>query len=249
MRDVWTRSQKSKVSFIRSEPGDAMDGQLICESAPQSGEQNMRIDAELLDTVSRDQSTCFVRIYRWSEPTISLGYFQKDVVVERRWQSCPVVKRLTGGGAILHDRELTYSIALPASHAFRSEPVTAYERVHQAIIDVLTEMQAPCRMRGETSAVPRTDEPFLCFLRGDPRDVVVGSDKIIGSAQRRRKGAILQHGSLLLSASDLLPEVPGVLDLYPHLSEAALSDRLGKAILSAIGGHEPTKQKGTNVHP
>lgn len=211
-----------------------MDCQLIRESAPQSGEQNMRIDAELLDTVSRDQSCCYVRIYRWSEPTISLGYFQKDVVVEPRWQNCPVVKRLTGGGAILHDRELTYSIALPASHAFRHEPVIAYERVHQAMIDVLTDMGAPCRMRGETAAVPRSDEPFLCFLRGDPRDVVVDSDKIIGSAQRRRKGAILQHGSLLLHASALLPEVPGVLDLYPHVSETALADRLSTAIVGSI---------------
>ncbi|MCR9201514.1 MAG: hypothetical protein NXI04_22965 [Planctomycetaceae bacterium] len=211
-----------------------MDCQLIRENAPQSGEQNMRIDAELLDTVSRDPSCCYVRLYRWSEPTISLGYFQKDAVLEPRWQGCPVVKRLTGGGAILHDQELTYSIALPAVHPFRSEPVTAYERVHQAMIDVLTDLKAPCHMRGDVTAVPREAEPFLCFLRGDPRDVVMGSDKIIGSAQRRRKGAILQHGSLLLRASKLLPEVPGVFDISPGVSEPVLTDRLGDAIRDAI---------------
>lgn len=211
-----------------------MDGELIREPAPQSGEQNMQIDAELLDTVSRQASRSYVRIYRWDEPTISLGYFQKDVTVEQRWQKCPVVKRLTGGGAILHDQEVTYSIALPACHPFRSAPVTAYECVHQAIIDLLIELQAPCRMRGESTQIAREDEPFLCFLRGDPRDVVVGADKIIGSAQRRRKGAILQHGSLLLRASPLLPEVPGLLDLYPHLAEEQLNERLGPAILRAI---------------
>lgn len=207
---------------------------VIHESSPLTGDDNMRIDAELLDKVSRCSERAFVRIYQWSAPTISLGYFQKDAVLDHRWQGCPVVKRLTGGGAILHDRELTYSVALPANHPFRHTPVAAYEHVHQAIIALLKSMGAVCQLRGETAEVAREDEPFLCFLRGDPRDVVIGSNKIIGSAQRRRKGAILQHGSILMRSSPLLDEVPGLLDLYPDVSETEFHAQLPEAIRTAI---------------
>ena len=222
-----------------------MNFEVIEEPSPQSGEANMRIDSELLDSVSQSGDTAFVRIYRWQEPTISLGYFQKDddvSALDARWQDCPVVKRLTGGGAILHDQELTYSIALPASHPFRHEPVSAYEQVHQAIVDLLTRLGAPCAMRGEAINVPRDDEPFLCFLRGDPRDVVIGPNKIIGSAQRRRRGAILQHGSILLRSSALLSEVPGLADLYPEqwtsVTETSFQTQLGSTICASIRAHD-----------
>src|SRR5207237_8235421 len=98
-----------------------------------SGAWNMAIDeAMLLDAV--ETNIVSLRFYGWSEPTLSLGYFQRYAERENHAASlrCAVVRRQTGGGAILRDRELTYSIALPASHPFARHNVELYRDEHQA---------------------------------------------------------------------------------------------------------------------
>lgn len=181
------------------------------ESEARSGTENMEIDESLLDSAIADGAAT-LRLYRWREPTVSLGYFQKetDPVLVSRFAGLPRVRRLSGGGALLHDRELTYSIALPATHPLADAPTLLYDRVHEALIALLNERGAAASVRGERSTEP---EPFLCFGRGDPRDIVLSGFKIVGSAQRRRKGAILQHGALLMERSPHAPEFPGLFDL------------------------------------
>jgi lipoate-protein ligase A len=148
---------------------------------------------------------------------VSLGHFQAvqsggagGAVVPPRFHSLPVVRRLSGGGAILHDQELTYSCVLASGHELTPNPVALYDRIHQAIIDTLAELGVACRMRGDEAFA---DQSFLCFSRGDARDIVFGGHKIVGSAQRRRQGVILQHGSLLLSRSVCAEEFPGIAEL------------------------------------
>ncbi|MCA9084089.1 MAG: hypothetical protein KDA81_08545, partial [Planctomycetaceae bacterium] len=153
------------------------------------------------------------------------------------FSKCPVVPRLTGGGAILHDQEVTYSCAMPGNHSVRADPTRLYEIIHLSIIRLLGELNVQCSMRGEIpcqSESERMDQPFLCFLRQDPRDIVMDGHKITGSAQRRRRGSILQHGSILLQASKLTPEIPGITNLRPNFNEAEFCRRLPDCLGAAV---------------
>lgn len=213
------------------------DCRLFVDSTPQSGQTNMDRDACALDRVASGRSGSIVRIYQWAKPTVSLGYFQKnDADIDPRLMSCPRVRRLTGGGAILHDQELTYSCCLPNSHPVRRDPIQLYEIVHRAIIQLMVDCGAPARLRSEAGAdhTSGASEPFLCFLRADPRDVVVDGTKVLGSAQRRRRGHILQHGSILLNASRLTPELPGLVDLVPDFDLPRFQQDLPQAVVQSV---------------
>ncbi len=210
----------------------------------------MAIDAALLQAANEDPTEPVVRLYRWSEPTISLGYFQETDLssADLAMSACPRVKRLTGGGAILHHHELTYSCVLPRFHAFSDEPLQLYDVIHRAIQEVLSEYGAMAGFRADLPqpapsfrSVSTGDDhqPFLCFLRSDPRDLaardrLAGYPKIVGSAQRRRRGTILQHGSILLRCSPLLPDVPGICDLFPHFDLVTFSSALPAKLATAL---------------
>lgn len=193
----------------------------------------MAIDEALLNSALTGVAS--LRLYQWVVPSVSLGHFQAKhpADIPARFASLPVVRRLSGGGAILHDRELTYSCALPASHPLSRDPGEIYDCVHQALIAVLQRHGVGCRMRGDAAF---TDHAFLCFSRGDARDIVLGSHKIVGSAQRRRQGAILQHGSLLLRQSEFAPEFPGIAELTGvSLAVEALIPEIVSEILLQLG--------------
>lgn len=203
---------------------------MLIDATPQPGAHNMAVDESLLDLAVRESVATF-RWYRWAEPTLSLGYFQHeaDVAADPRWNGLPTVRRLSGGGAILHHHEWTYSFAVPARQPLFRQPEELYDLVHRAIIDILNQRGGESGLRGETQLLPA--EPWLCFSRRDAHDVVWRGHKILGSAQRRRKGAVLQHGSLLERASPLTPEHPGALDL--GLANPLATDDL-QAVPSAL---------------
>ena len=190
----------------------------------------MALDAVLLDSALNDE-ICTVRVYQWREATLSLGYFQgaADVPISSGLHLLPVVKRLSGGGAIIHHHEITYSCAVPSTHPLASDPRRLYWLVHERLIQFLVESNVAAALRGE-SRVDRSHE-FLCFSRGDDFDVVIGDDKILGSAQRRRKGAVLQHGSLVLSRSRHSPQYAGIFDLAPEcLTSQISSENIARVI-------------------
>lgn len=172
----------------------------------------MAVDEVLLDT-ALTRGICSLRVYRWSEPTLSLGYFQNGVThaVPKPLQHLPRVRRLSGGGAIVHDQELTYSCAVPPSHPLARSPLELYRRLHQRMIELLAGFSLPAQFQGAGEAPAETD--FLCFGRRAAFDVVVAGCKVLGSAQRRRRGAVLQHGSLLLARSPQAPQFPGLFDV------------------------------------
>jgi lipoate-protein ligase A len=216
---------------------DLLNCRLIIDP-PSPGPWNMGIDHALLAD-SADNGVATLRFYGWSKPTLSLGYFQRYEARAEHPASleCAVVRRQTGGGAILHDRELTYSLTLPAAHAFSKNSQQLYTAVHDSFIAVLAPMLTVndswwlLRRRAQGCSTPAGNEPFLCFQRracGDimlepnhserspsnRRSTIVAADcKILGSAQRRHRGAILQHGSLLLEKSPHAPELAGWRDL------------------------------------
>lgn len=205
-----------------------VDVRLIIDP-PLPGPWNMAVDDVLLaDAVKYGVAT--LRFYQWSEPTLSLGYFQRydDRELHPASRACPVVRRQSGGGAILHDRELTYSFVVPANLPLTRNAPALYERVHQAFIAALTFSSHPTdsrkafQIRGEAVVLSPSAEPFLCFQRQSSGDVVLTNQsahlaretwKVLGSAQRRHRGAILQHGSLLIQQSDAAPELPGLCEL------------------------------------
>jgi len=166
------------------------------------GPVNMARDEVLLVQVGEGDSPPTLRLYQWDPPTISLGYFQHYA----DYESLPppagelaVVRRQTGGGAILHDLELTYSLALPLDHPLLAEgPNNLYEVAHDAIIACLAELGIESGRCGFTDDSGAAKGPFFCFARRHCYDVLVGEEKLAGSAQRRTKTAVLQHGSIIL---------------------------------------------------
>ena len=187
-----------------------------------------------------------LRFYQWSAPTLSLGYFQAytDRQGHRASLDCDVVRRQSGGGAILHDCELTYSLAVPEGHPLAVHRLRTYRVIHQTLIETLGRWGVEARLCdpgrdgfgcGETGQTPAAEarQPFLCFERRAPGDVLIGGVKIAGSAQRRSRGAVLQHGSVLLARSHAAPELDGLKELS---GKALMVEEFMEAWLSRLSG-------------
>lgn len=172
----------------------------------------MAVDEALLCTAAELRHAT-LRLYSWSQPTLSLGYFQNLAQRTSHAASCncPLVRRPSGGGAIVHDRELTYSFVHPVSSGVGAA-AAIYNLFHQAFAEVLSTWGVPATL-WQSSAAQDSPAPFLCFLRRNRGDVICAGAKVLGSAQRRHRGALLQHGSVLLARSSAAPELPGIEEL------------------------------------
>lgn len=166
----------------------------------------MAADEVLLDHAAAGAAA--LRFYGWAEPTLSLGYFQPAA---ERLPDLPWVRRASGGAAILHgDGDLTYALALPAGRPWQDgEPWVC--RFHRLIRDELVARGADAKLVvcGEEAKLG----PALCFLDHTAGDVRLGGVKVAGSAQRKLRGAVLQHGTLRLTTSRRVPGLPGVREL------------------------------------
>ncbi len=185
---------------------------------PAQGAWNMAADEVLLaSAVAHDRQ--YLRFYGWERPTLSLGYFQalRQRQTHPSSEACPVVRRATGGGAILHDVELTYSFVATAGDRLANDVTRLYDAFHETLVETLGDWRVPAgRVEEEPASkapASKTEEPFLCFQRRSRGDVLLGAAKIGGSAQRRQLGAVLQHGSILLQTSSWAPELPGIREL------------------------------------
>ena len=204
---------------------------------PTAGDWNMAADEWLLVRAVEAQEAA-LRFYAWDRATVSLGHFQQVEALPSHLATLPVVRRLSGGGAIIHDAELTYSLVLPVTHPLAAQPQRLYGLVHSAILDALATLGVAIEFRGATNS--DLADRYLCFGRGDSFDLVVpasdGPNKVVGSTQRRRKGAVLQHGSLLLRASPHAPEFPGLFDLRGfEIDLQPLANLLLTPLLAALG--------------
>lgn len=197
------------------------------------GAVNMGRDESLLQFVRQGHSPMTLRFYGWSAPTISLGASQS-------WQGyldlagpvagLSVVRRRTGGGAILHDAELTYSLTIHKRDYPDGSPTEVYKLLQEAIVATLCELGLPAvlRPRGEAPGPIVERDIFWCFHRKYDYDIMVtGQQKIGGSAQRRLPDALLQHGSIMLrrtfeqhpgTTMDAFMEPVSVEDLAPRLT-------------------------------
>lgn len=171
----------------------------------------MAYDEAMLRSALEDRKAS-VRFYGWSEPTASLGYFQPvaDFLGYDDLRRLAWVRRQTGGATIVHHRELTYALALPSGPLWHNSESWLC-RFHHALTQVLSGFGVVTRsvVCGEEQKLG----PQLCFLHQTPADLKIEGHKVVGSAQRRPHGALLQHGSILLERSPHTPHLPGIAEL------------------------------------
>lgn len=190
-------------------------GRLIL-SEPADGPTNMAVDAAILECLEQGSGGApTLRFYGWETPTLSLGYFQTTRSREGHPDSrhAPLVRRASGGGAIVHDRELTYSLTIPDALAL-GDSRALYRRVHDAFRGVFLRWGIRLQRFADSEVASPAGKPFLCFQRRTDEDLVLHGYKVLGSAQRRGRAGVLQHGSLLVSVSAAAPQLPGIADLF-----------------------------------
>ncbi|MFM1653046.1 biotin/lipoate A/B protein ligase family protein [Brevibacillus sp. B_LB10_24] len=174
---------------------------------PMSPEMNMAVDEAILISHSEGKVPPTVRFYTWEPATLSIGYFQKaakeidlDAV---KGSGLGFVRRPTGGRAVLHDKELTYSVIVSESHPKMPSGVTeAYKVISLGLLHGFQELGLQAEMVSLASEEEKekysSPGSSACFDSPSWYELVVEGKKVAGSAQTRQKGVILQHGSILL---------------------------------------------------
>jgi len=170
-------------------------------SEPSSGAMNMAIDSAILAGVEEGLSPPTLRLYSWNPPCLSLGYNQPysdvdiDQLTSRHWD---VIRRPTGGRAILHTDELTYAVIGPYSDPRLSGSLmNSYRNISHALFDALSRLCLPVEVHAGKD--PQAHHQPVCFENPSDFEITANGKKIIGSAQARKKNCLLQHGSLPLS--------------------------------------------------
>lgn len=165
----------------------------------------MAIDESILRSCQEGQAPPTLRFYTWNQPTLSVGYSQRvskefDITACRKLKY-PVVRRITGGRAVLHDQEVTYSVAISQGDPLFSRSVLqAYRSLSMGLL-------IGCRILGinaQMATKPRgellqSDRSPLCFSSTSWYEILVEGKKLIGSAQKRFPNALLQQGSILMA--------------------------------------------------
>lgn len=153
------------------------------------------------------------RVYGWSQPTLSLGYFQASAAsrASPRLSELAWVRRPSGGDALVHHHEVTYALAVPAGAPWQKTGASWLKRMHTFLIDVLAAFGVTSRLCGDREEKKLGD--VLCFLHHTPGDLLIDGAKIVGSAQRKQRGALMQHGSILLAVSPWTPHLSGIREL------------------------------------
>jgi lipoate-protein ligase A len=206
---------------------------------PQDGFENMARDEALLESCrqGKDPAASFpaLRVYAWSIPTLSLGRFQDALrSVDQgfcRERGIPVVRRPTGGSAVLHDREVTYCLVGPTGgEPFQGSILESYRRIAAGIAGGLTLFGLSCDPGVRVRHKEPRGAPAQCFARACSYETTFSGKKVIGSAQVRRKGASLQHGSILLDANP---------KLFDEATGGQQEERRGWTTLRELLGRRP----------
>jgi len=169
---------------------------------PARGAWNMAVDESILEHIGRNESIPTLRLYAWTPACLSLGHAQPfaDVDMPRLKQhGWEVVRRLTGGRAILHTDELTYSVIAPSNEPqVDGSVLESYNRLAQALLLAVKSLEIPVEIKEGKASENATPNP-ICFEVPSTYEITVNGKKLIGSAQARKKEGVLQHGSLPLT--------------------------------------------------
>lgn len=193
-----------------------------------TGAWNMAADEAILESIHRGESKPTLRLYSWNPPCLSLGHAQpfKDVDVERlHAQGWDVVRRLTGGRAILHTNELTYSVTGPADDPILAGGVLeSYNRLARALLHSVQSLNLPVEIKAREDGHDGQNPNPVCFEVPSSYEITVNGRKLIGSAQARKKEGVLQHGSLPLTGD--LTRICDALVFETESARQAAKDRL-----------------------
>ncbi len=180
----------------------------IIRDTPSRGSWNMAVDEAILDAVRKSESPATLRLYAWEPACLSLGYAQSvsdvdlDALKQHGWD---LVRRPTGGRAILHTDELTYSvIAPPTDPRLEGSVVESYMRLSRAILNALHLLGIPAEALEKPAPTAPANNPSsleqnpVCFEVPSNYEITVAGKKLVGSAQARRRDGVLQHGTFPL---------------------------------------------------
>jgi len=192
----------------------------LIDSGPNLGVYNMAVDEELLARAQAGEKFPVLRFYTWDPAAVSIGRFQKiDKAVNAgacKQRGIDIVRRITGGRAVLHSRELTYSIiACTDDPLFPTNVLGTYKLIAAGLLQGLKNLGIPAEMVSRSNRhaalVKKDSQDAACFSSPSWYEILVHGRKIIGSAQRRLSGAFLQHGSILLDYDTALEAevIPG----------------------------------------
>lgn len=182
-----------------------MPWRLIVDEAPARGALQMATDVALLESVGAGAPPA-LRLYRWSPACLSFGRNQRARglydAAQARDQGLDIVRRPTGGLTVLHDDEVTYAVAVPAT--FFAGPRRAYLALNAVLVAALRRLGVASELAGQPAQRPsRMGEGASapCFDASSPGEIVAGGRKLVGSAQRTERRTVLQHGSILLDGT------------------------------------------------
>jgi len=199
----------------------------VIVDGPAAGEGNMASDLLLATSLDRGEAPPTLRLYGWDPPAVSIGYHQDQGDLDGdRLSSAGIhlVRRPTGGGAILHWQELTYAVALPLT---AGSPRDLYRAVHGALLAGVRRLGIDAELGdpAEGRRVARGPSAGVaCFSTAATSEIHAGGKKLVGSAQRKLGGVILQHGSFLLGPRHL------------RITEFIRADRRGTAAADLASG-------------
>lgn len=206
-----------------------------------TGKENMQIDSDLLDfAIKNELKEPIFRLYGWKPACVSLGRNQKDDFLDYellKSKNIDVVRRLTGGRALLHDNEITYSLICPESFLQNgSHIVSSYKEISQILIDKFKKLGIDLDFGASKPIKTGFD---YCMLISTGADLCYKEKKLIGSAQCRSHGYILQHGSILYDYDKKLleeifkekvstDEITSIKEINPKLSKEEIIDILNE---------------------
>jgi lipoate-protein ligase A len=202
-------------------------------------ERNMPRDAQLYEQVAAGQVAGCLRIYNWSAPALTLGYNQKDFTAADASLELPRYLRPTGGGAVLHSNDLTYALAAPTEGPLSGSLLQAYH----AIASVFAAALKACGIAAEL-VERQAAFASVCFERASVHELSVDGCKIMGAAQHRSRGFLLQQGVLPLAVDAKLmrrafgvntPLPRGLLEIKPDFSVDEFVAALIPAFADVLG--------------
>jgi lipoate-protein ligase A len=174
----------------------------LLTTPPARGSWNMAVDEAILEAATRGDVPPTLRLFSWQPACLSLGYAQPVADADRvrlAQHGWDLVRRPTGGKAILHADELTYSVTGPQTEPrLAGSVLESYRRLSTALLKALHMLGIPAQSQAEVLHSESEAKGPVCFEMPSNYEITVGGKKLIGSAQARRREGVLQHGTLPL---------------------------------------------------
>lgn len=178
------------------------------DSGPGAAFSNMAVDEAIASLIREGKNPPALRLYEWEAPSVSIGYFQKIGSINTAYcadKNMPVVRRLTGGRAVFHYKELTYSFSAATTHwAFSGSLKESYKKINDALCLAVSIVGLPSEtsIAKERNSTDYASKNPFCFDSASYGEVILNNKKIIGSAQKRWKDGLLQQGSIPFSMDE-----------------------------------------------